>query len=325
MAHNLKTNTDGKVAMIYTGETPWHQLGTACPEAFTAEEAMTAFPFTYRKEPVYRIVNDDLQEIESHQAVVISDTNETIGMVSPDFEFVQPQQCFDFMNSVSETGALQYETVGALGKGEKIWLMAKTPNNIVEIIKGDPIEKHLLFSTGYDGRSSNQMRGVSTRVVCQNTLDMATKEAPAFINIRHTGNVHEKLAVAAEIMQSYERQQESFIEAMTYLAKHPITDEIVAEFMNSMFGDPDMTEAGRGLKILELKREKFSELLITGKGTEIKGVAGTMYGLVNAYTEWSDWFSSKKPAGERTKSIVFGLGATAKSQALELALTLAGR
>ena len=41
MAHDLAT-TNGRTAMAYFGEVPWHRLGTSLEEPATAEEAIEA-------------------------------------------------------------------------------------------------------------------------------------------------------------------------------------------------------------------------------------------------------------------------------------------
>jgi hypothetical protein len=49
MPHNLAT-TNGKTAMMYTGEVPWHRLGTKLNEPATAREAIEASGLNYRVE-----------------------------------------------------------------------------------------------------------------------------------------------------------------------------------------------------------------------------------------------------------------------------------
>lgn len=54
MAHALAT-TDGKTAMMYAGETPWHGLGTKLDEPASSREAIEAAGLDYRVElkPIY--------------------------------------------------------------------------------------------------------------------------------------------------------------------------------------------------------------------------------------------------------------------------------
>ncbi|NLB96820.1 MAG: hypothetical protein GX785_14055 [Armatimonadetes bacterium] len=50
MAHNLYINECGEVAMAYTGDPPWHRLGTRVEGAVTAHEMMKAAKMDWRVE-----------------------------------------------------------------------------------------------------------------------------------------------------------------------------------------------------------------------------------------------------------------------------------
>ena len=79
---------------------------------------------------------------------------------------------------------------------------------------------------------------------------------------------------------------------------------------------------GRSRTIRLANMQTFEELLVKGKGTEIPGVAGTAYGMLNAYTEWADFHSQVRGTDDRTNAIVFGNAAANKTKALETALAL---
>ena len=62
--------------------------------------------------------------------------------------------------------------------------------------------------------------------------------------------------------------------------------------------------------------------MLHGKGTEIPGRQGNAYGLLQSYTEWTDWMSAIRGTDDRTNSIVFGNGDKQKTAALSTLLQL---
>jgi phage/plasmid-like protein (TIGR03299 family) len=329
MSASIKQNADGKAAMIYNeqGGKPWWGGGTPVTGPMTVEVAKSVFPFHYYKEKLFR---PDGTEITTHVSIVISDTKKIMNTGRATCAIYQPEDCAKFVQALSDEG-MTCETAGALFDGEKIWFLCHTPDYQWEVVKGDEHRMYTLVSNSYDFSSALEARNTDIRVVCNNTLSAAMGSSPAVVKIKHTTNMHQRAAIAAEIYKGYLRANKTYREAMSYLAKHPITDALVREFEIEMFGDVDRTEEGSGQTILKKKLAKFEQLMVTGRGTEIKGVAGSMYGLLNAFTEFQDWHSvvrnAKNAAGEvdRTNSILFGQAAKLKTQALELALVLAGR
>lgn len=324
MAHNLRTNADGKAAMAYTGQAPWHSLGQSCASAMTSAQAiqLAGLGWQVTKEQLYRA---DQTPVQDAFATVASDTNEVLGVVGAQYTPLQNEIAFDFFDSAASDGTILFETAGALGKGERIWLLARTPNNSFEVVPGDEIKSYMLLSNSHDGSSGVEVRSTSVRVVCQNTLGMAVRGAKPVVRLRHTKSVEARLRMAGDLLRQHAEHQKTYQEALQYLAKFPITDDLVQAFELEMFGDLDATPEGRGRTLLANKLEQFENLLVRGAGTEIKGVAGSLYGMVQAYTEWADWASPVRGTSDRTNAIVFGQAAQDKQAALDYALVLAAR
>jgi phage/plasmid-like protein (TIGR03299 family) len=276
--------------------------------------------FTVEKMPIFLA---DGTKIDGSYANVSSDTKQVFGIVGDRYEPLQPQEAFDFTDSLIKSDQMQYRTAGMLSTG-KIWILAapKTDRTI-EIVKGDPIEIRHLFTTGFDGQSVTEYRGTSITVVCNNTLNIAESEkATSVVRIRHTNSQKDKLAIAAKIVAAHAEHQKSFVEALQFLAKKKLTNDLVTEFERRMFGSIDEREEGRGKTVLLNKLDQFEYLMVNGKGTEIPGRTGNAYGMLQAFTEWTDWMSQVKGTDDRTNSIVFGNGAKQKTQALSTLLEL---
>lgn len=324
MVDNLRTNANGEASFAHADVDPWHCKGTNFGKVMTSAEALQAASLDYEVTKVALFTKDGTA-VPGAYATQASDTKAFLGVVGAKYTPLQNRDAFTAMDTLTKDGSLRYVTAGALGSGERIWLLAKTPDNIVEIVKGDPIEDYLLFSNSHDGSSAVEMRSTSITVVCQNTLSMALRKSDAAMKLRHTASVTERAKIAMGILAAHAEHKKSWIEAMRYLAKHPITDEMVNEFEVAMFGDINETPEGRGRTVLQTKLDQFEHLLVKGKGTEIPGRVGNAYGMVQAYTEWTDWMSQVKGTDDRTSSIVFANGSKQKAKAVETALALVGR
>ena len=327
---NIKKNANGQDAIIYNAETgtPWHKKGTKVDGPMTLEVAETIFPFEYRKETLYRA---DGTPITTHDAITINDTNTIMGIGGIERTIIQPREVCEFASDLFDAGGMRVATAGALGKGEKIWILCHAPNYEYEPVKGLTHQQYVCVANAYDDSMSLISLYTDVCVVCQNTLNEAIAGSPCVIKLRHTVNVKSRMAMATEVFKGYVRANATFQEAMVELGKHPITDELLKEFEVSMFGDLEKTEEGRSQSILKNKIAAFEKSMFAGKCAEIPGVSDTLYGMLQGYTEYVDFFSTikgqKDAAGmtDRTNAILFGQGSKDKVKALNLALVMAAR
>ena len=93
-------------------------------------------------------------------------------------------------------GAAIYHTAGALGNGERVWMLAKLPDDI-QVAVGDISNKYLLLSNSHDGRSSVQIKFTPVRVVCNNTLVQALGSGET-IRVSHTSDLRNRLDIARQ-------------------------------------------------------------------------------------------------------------------------------
>jgi len=165
MPHDLAT-TNGQTAMMYSGPTPpWHGLGTQLDEPATAAEAIEAAGLNYHVD-LRPIETDDGIPIPQRKAVIRSDSNQVLGVVGNSSCPVQNHQCFGFLDAVVEDGRLRYHTAGALGKGEKVLMLAKLPGELRIKNSEDVTEKFLLLSNSHDGSSALRVFFSPIRFVC---------------------------------------------------------------------------------------------------------------------------------------------------------------
>src|SRR3954471_17377408 len=102
MAHELAT-TNGRPAMMYAGEPPWHRLGTRLDGPATAAEAIAAAGLGYEVVPlpVFAAGPDGPVAIPGLRLNVRADTREPLGVVSDRYRVVQNREAFAFLDGLA--------------------------------------------------------------------------------------------------------------------------------------------------------------------------------------------------------------------------------
>ena len=99
---------------------------------------------------------------------------------------------FSFFNNAIGRDKAIWQTAGFFGNGERIFVSAKLPDSIY--VNGqDPVDNYLVFTTSHDGSSGVKILFTPIRVICENTLNAAIKNATNYVSFRHTASVHKNI------------------------------------------------------------------------------------------------------------------------------------
>jgi phage/plasmid-like protein (TIGR03299 family) len=311
--------------MMCAGEIPWHGLGTRLEEPATAREAIEAAGLNYTAD-LREIETKDGIPIPHRKAVVRSDSGDILGVVGTSYVPVQNHQAFGFLDAVVADGSLRYHTAGALGKGERVWMLAKLPDEIRVKNSEDITEKFLLLSNSHDGSSSLRVHFTPIRVVCANTLAIAAKNGRGQgVSIIHKGDLVSKVQQAQEVLGLAQRFYEDAQEQIDRLARHYPSLRQLEEFFRQVYPDSPEGESTRTKNV----RQEMLRLFEEGIGHNLPEIRHTSWTALNAVTEYVDHYRSTRGktsidrASNRLESAWFGSGARLKERAWELALQMA--
>lgn len=318
---------NGRVAMMYTGDVPWHGLGVHMDAPATARETIAAAGLDYEVDLVAMTTTDGIP-VPQKRAVVRTDTNDVLGVVGGNYVPVQNRQAFNFLDAVVADGGLRYHTAGALRKGERIWLLAKLPGQIRVRFSEDVSEKYLLLSNSHDGSSALRVHYTSIRVVCSNTLSLADREGRGEgIAIRHQGNLASKVRQAQDVLGLARRYFDDLEGHIDLMARHYPSYAQVSAYFKNLVPDPEEGNKSRAENV----RGELFRLFENGKGQDIPEIQGTTWAVLNAVTEYVDHRRPTRAktefdrAANRLESAWFGSGSLMKQKAFETALEMASR
>src|SRR5678815_4140764 len=172
MAHNLAT-INGRVAMAYDGETPWHKLGTRLPHLTDVATALDTanLNWTVNLEPMFLA---DGREVPNRKAVVRDVDASVLATVSAAYGPIQNSEAASILADVCADYGVTIESAGALGVGETVWMLARLPQGDMAPVPGDDVRGYFLLKWAHDASSALVGLPTPIRVVCQNTLSLAT-------------------------------------------------------------------------------------------------------------------------------------------------------
>lgn len=304
--------------MFYSGDPPWHRLGIHLQNPATAQEAIevAGLDFKVQLKPIKTVGNRKQQIIPNAFATVRQDTGAILGVVGSRYEPIQNKDAFAFFDPLVGSDEAIYHTAGVLGKGERIWILAKLPSYI-RIGKNDIVDKYLLLTNSHDGSAVVRAKLTPIRVVCNNTLSIALTGSEQEVRIRHTLNAINKLEEAHKLLGLTNSLFEQLDAIFNRMALRKITDKQLVDYVKALVpSNPDAKYQTRNENI----REAILQLHESGQGAEMS--RGSLWGAYNAVTEYSDHVQHSKDVSRQLKNIWFGSGEKLKLKAFTQAQKL---
>ena len=329
MAHHLNFNENTqKHSFFSVKEKAWHGLGTIVDRYPTSAEALNFAGLDYQveKRPLFTMdnLNNELRDlgatefkselsIPNYFATVRNDNAAVLGVVGKDYAVVQNVDAFSFFDSIVGGGdGIQYETAGALGKGERIFITAKLPSYI-RVGADDLIEQYLFLTTSHDGGGSITAAFTPVRIVCNNTLNAAMHNHRNAIRIRHSSGATDRLKQAHTLMGISSRFGSELEELFNPWAKVNISDEQVKKLIQvAMAPSREVLQSLKnGIEDEQSScfKNMVEEVYSYAMGNEtqqLQTTAGTLFGAYNSVSGYFQNVRNFKNDEAKFKSIIEG-------------------
>lgn len=260
-----------------------------------------------------------------------TDYNIPLGIVKERYTPVQNVEAFTFFDNAIGKDKAIWQTAGFFGMGERIFVSAKLPKNI--LVQGDPVENYLVFTTSHDGSSGIKILFTPIRVICENTLNAAIATSSNYVSFRHTKSVHGNLDIASEILGICDSRITFLQEKFDFMRKTQIKDEDAQNiFANVILTEDEqfkinqtghtvgqiITRDWRAIQDAGISMKKVNTLSEINNyyfsGIGQKEILGTAWGVYNAITGYYSNIDNSEGA-KRMDSLLYG----DKSRKIELA------
>lgn len=322
MAHNLNEQNDQhSIAFLGSRNDVWHRLGQEKEEGASIESWAKDAGLDWEAEKCEAYFSrtgsgELMSHVPNGYHIVRKDTNYPLGYVTNRYKIVQPKEVLDwFQQYISVDDRFALDVAGCLKNGEIVWATARFNGNIT--VAGDNHRARLLMTTTFDGTGSTINKMTMTRVVCNNTLDVALFSGnKAAVKTVHSAKfdpkaVGEQLSQLAASISQYKMFGDAMVQVHMSQAQ-------VEQFFKSTLGMRDEDDSTR-------KENQYAELITAYNQTVSEGTQPeTMWCALNAVTRYVDHVRQTRDTGgagvdeSRFLSAQFSSGAAMKKKAVEV-------
>lgn len=309
MAHNIEIKTINGVEVASFAENTnggkqqraWHGLGDdqqIFDRPMFVEEALKAChaDFTVKTQPVVALNDKIVHAMENEEmisadellsliipntrATMRTDTDKALGIVSDSYQVVDNKSAFQFVDTFcsgkfgDRDNTPVIETCGVLGQGERIFVTAKFPKQIVLDAKRDDLaDAYAIFTTSHDGTGAVKVVTSFVRAVCNNTLQLALNESIGRMQFRHTANVGKKMDLLNEENTEIACKSLGMVDMYTKVLKEAYDNlrniKVKEEDVNKIVADIALSEQAKKV-YFETKNINHEDIATRGRNIFLK-------------------------------------------------------
>jgi phage/plasmid-like protein (TIGR03299 family) len=322
---------------FFVAEPAWHGLGKVIPEneRLTVPSALEAAGLNWdvALQPL-QLASGGIETeglnypdlgmegtLVGNRATVRVTDKKVLGIVGPNYRPYQNVQAFNWFQPFLDNEEASFHTAGSLYGGAVVWVLAKLNREPMEVAKGDEVQKFLLLTTSHDGSKAVKCGFTPIRVVCANTLAMATQEGVSkLVRVKHGRSTETNLEALRETINVVNRSFEATAEEFRLLAKKQINSKDLEKYVKIVLDIKDADLDKKGGK-RQGHIDAITDLFESGMGSDIQSSRGTYWAAYNAVTEWLNYTRGHKPE-TRLTSLWYGDSSKLNKKALDSALKL---
>ena len=308
------------------GERAWHGMGVVTDGTLPAREAFETADalFTVEKRPLF-FYGEDTSPSPTHGeqvpfptesfAVVRTDTEQLLGVVSKQYEIVQNESLLRMAEFIREE--VDMDCVIVLSDGAKVCFTATLRGAETDIVPGDTVKRRIVGYLGHDGKTGCGAKFTNIRVVCQNTLTAALGErSGARSSITHKNGANNNFDT---LISSIDVARQDFVtecELMREFSRASMGLDSFREFVDEVYN----IDEGQVFR----KREKLERAFFSGYGSDF--APASLWNAVNAITQVETSTRGTTAAKGRAQFArgTFGAGAQISKKAFAVASQLVG-
>lgn len=234
----------------------WHKKGTIFSEGRYIEpsEGCIEIGADFTTETIPHTITVDGVELETGTIDIVRRANkgeppQFFGTASDSYRVVQNLTIAQAFDAASAYYPL--ETMGLLGKGERFFFTLKAPTATVKAgDMEDQLDTYFFVTDSKTPDTAAYVGSGATRIVCQNTLDIALESARFLLPINHDDAAEDYIKHMGDVLAKLAAAREGMTGAFQNLADRTIDIETAIRVFSAAFPAPKEPKTIRAFKAL---------------------------------------------------------------------------
>jgi phage/plasmid-like protein (TIGR03299 family) len=211
---------------------------------------------------------------------------ETLGVASPEYPIVQPEELAEFMQAVTDQSGGVFETGGSMRGGKDIFMTMKLPETI-KIGGSDEVELYLAGLNNYSAQKKLRLITTPVRVVCANTERAALADTRSYYEARHSSGLHNKLMQAREALKITFEWTEAFKAEAEAMINTQMSNDEFDKLIKSVWPEKWTAPTGEWRAPQQEQWESLQGLF--RKADTQENIRGTVWAGYQSVVEYLDW------------------------------------
>lgn len=222
----------------------WHGLGKTFgqDEKMTLPNALVAAKGDFKVHKLPLVVNtpDGTQATVQGKIAIMREPTEDdnvwqyFGTAGENYGLIQNTELCKIFDPLAEMWPV--ETIGVLGKGKSLFFTLAVGGATVG---GEAVERYFLVNDVKDGGTKLSVLFTPVRVVCQNTLSMALKQATTQVALQHFSGVGAELDFRVKLIKQLTRSMDDSMKVLETMAKKQLTKTEVLDIFAAAHPHPN--------------------------------------------------------------------------------------
>jgi phage/plasmid-like protein (TIGR03299 family) len=251
------------------------------------------FNFEFVKRPVFYQMEDGtfVPSTEGRYGQLTSDTNEDIGSFKSGYEGHAYREWLLENVALALDDAREELGIGSAGLLRKrgvAFVSIEVPENIVTP-EGVEFRPNLLATTSFDGTVATTYKRCNTRVVCDNTNELALSEIGQEFKAKHTRYSGFKIHNAREALNIVHTMSDDFAREVAELTSWKVSDTQYEALLTRLVPiNDELSKAG----ITRAENKRNDLLSLWRMDERVAPWKGTAFGAVQAFNTWNHHFAT---------------------------------